>query len=431
MLSNGTLVDLGVLGPARVTDLIGQGGQGFVYRVQQASGRMLALKWYRPESASAEQRQGIRTLVDFGAPDHRYLWPLSMAEVAGVPGFGYVMELREPKYLELSRLLANRDAEGRELQVTFAATIAMCRQLAASFLRLHARGLCYRDISFGNVFFEPATGSILICDNDNVGVDNGQSRVLGTPFFMAPEVVADATFATLPNTDTDRHSLAVLLFYILFTGHPLEGRLTEGGLRDPAWLSEHFGAGALFCLHPERTENRPPAIVQQYWELYPTFLRELFGQAFVDGLHEPGARVTEGQWLKAMDRLADAMVRCACGSTGFFDDADPQRGCRTCGRSLAPALLLQVGRRRIAVSAMAQVRGDHLGIDSDRPTPIAAVRAHPQDPARWGLSNLTDQPWTARYAGNQQVTVAPGATVELTVGQRIDLAGGSVYVVRP
>ena len=39
-------------------------------------------------------------------------------------------------------------------------------ELAGSFLALHAQGLCYRDISFSNVFFDPATGIPRISSSD-------------------------------------------------------------------------------------------------------------------------------------------------------------------------------------------------------------------------------------------------------------------------
>lgn len=54
---------------------------------------------------------------------------------------------------------------GIELKGGSALTVKGC------WLQLHAQGLCYRDISFGNVFFDHETGEVLICDNDNVAVD--------------------------------------------------------------------------------------------------------------------------------------------------------------------------------------------------------------------------------------------------------------------
>lgn len=432
VLAEGVEVDLGPLGRAQVTSLIGQGGQGYVFEVRRATGEPLALKWYKPDSATGQQYQEMQRLVEIGSPHDRFLWPLSMARVAHQPGFGYVMHLRDPRYLELSYLLLNADRDGRPLDVSFASIIELCRQLSFSFLRLHARGLCYRDISFGNVFFEPSSGDVLICDNDNVGIDNGTGRVLGTPYFMAPEVVRDTTYQTLPNTDTDRHSLAVLLFYSLFLGHPLEGARTDAGMRDAHWLMSHFGTDPVFCMHPERDDNRPSGIVQQYWQIYPQFLRDLFVQAFVDGMERPGARVTEGQWIKAMDRLRDGLLTCpTCGTTNFWSAGEPAVTCWQDGTPVRPAYLLQVGRRSVAVGPQTVLRSDHLRSGLDHPLVIGRVEQHPQAADRWGLTNTSDSNWPVSYPGGTQLVLEPGRTIELVPDTEIGIRNATVQVRRP
>ncbi len=431
VLANGTEVDLGALGRAQVAALLGQGGQGYVFEVRRQTGDPLALKWYKPDSATGDQFREIQQLVEFGSPHNRFLWPLSMARAAGHAGFGYVMHLRDDRFLELSYLLSNVDRDGQPLDVSFASTIELCRQLSFSFLRLHARGLCYRDISFGNVFFDPTNGDVLICDNDNVGVDNGTGRVLGTPYFMAPEVVSDSTYSTLPSTDTDRHSLAVLLFYALFLGHPLEGTLTDAGLRDATWLTKHFGTEAVFCMHPTDDRNRPAEIVQQYWSIYPKFLRDLFVEAFVTGLKQPSSRVTEGQWIKAMDRLRDGMLTCShCPTTNFWDAADVHATCRTCQHPVAPPYVLQVGRRTLAVSPLMALRADHLTSGVDDPRVLARVRQHPEDAERWGLTNTSTQAWTVSYPDGRQFTLDPERTVELVDGAKVKIDGTTALVRR-
>ena len=432
VLAEGVEVDLGPLGRARVTSLLGQGGQGYVFEVRRDSGEPLALKWYKPESATAQQYDEMQQLVEIGSPHQRFLWPLSMARVATEPSFGYVMHLRHPRFLELSYLLLNADRDGNPLDVSFSSIIELCRQLSYSFLRLHARGLCYRDISFGNVFFDPSNGDVLICDNDNVGIDNGTGRVLGTPYFMAPEVVRDTTYRTLPNTDTDRHSLAVLLFYSLFLGHPLEGARTDAGMRDAHWLMTHFGTDPLFCMHPARTENRPAQIVQQYWNIYPQFLRDLFTQAFVDGIDQPGARVTEGQWIKAMDRLRDGMLTCpTCGTTNFWHAGEERVACWQDGTELSPPYLLHVGRRVIAVGPQTTIRSDHLTSGIDHPTVLARVRQHPEARDRWGLHNASDFSWPVSYPGGQDFLLEPDRTIELVHGARIQIRNATVQVRKP
>ena len=432
VLAEGAEVDLGPLGRARIVSLLGQGGQGYVFEVRRDVGEPLALKWYKPESATAQQYDEMRKLVEIGSPHDRFLWPLSIAQVAAQPGFGYVMYLRDPRYLELSYLLLNADRDGNPLDISFAAIIELCRQLSFSFLRLHARGLCYRDISFGNVFFEPGSGNVLICDNDNVGIDNGTGRVLGTPYFMAPEVVTDTTYRTLPNTDTDRHSLAVLLFYALFLGHPLEGARTDKGMRDAHWLMTHFGTDPLFCMHPERTDNRPSEIVQKYWRIYPQFIRDLFVQAFGEGLDTPSARVTEGQWIKAMDRLRDGLIGCpSCGTTNFWSTDQDEVVCWQDGVTVRPPYLLTIGRRTVAVGPQTTIRWDHLASGVDRPTVLGRVRPHPQSAERWGLQNDSDFSWQVTYPAGQTFLLEPGRTIELIEDARIQIRDATMRVRRP
>ena len=84
--------------------------------------------------------------------------------------------------------------------------------IADSFLKLHAKGLCYQDINFGNIFLDPVLGDICICDNDNVDINGERGGVFGTKKFMAPEIVR---CEKRPDANTDLYSLAVVLFEML------------------------------------------------------------------------------------------------------------------------------------------------------------------------------------------------------------------------
>ena len=67
-----------------------------------------------------------------------------------MPGFGYLMPIRPDRYRPCIDLVSGRQ------EIGFPELVLACLELADCFLRLHARGLCYRDISFGNVFLDPA-----------------------------------------------------------------------------------------------------------------------------------------------------------------------------------------------------------------------------------------------------------------------------------
>jgi DNA-binding helix-hairpin-helix protein with protein kinase domain len=425
MLKPGDTVTSNRFGGLRVVDTLGEGGQGWVYRVSTASGGELALKWYKPVAAVAEQWNALTYLMGRKTPDSRFLWPLDIVGSLERGRFGYVMMLRPPEYLGLGSLVLGRASDGKPLNVRSVAVVDMCRQLAETFLRLHAQGLCYRDINLGNVFFEPTSGNTLICDVDNVGIDDGTSRILGTGRFMAPEIVRDVTEKTLPSTYTDRHSLAVLLFIALFIEHPLEGERSDHGLRDDEHLREHFGVHPLFNLHDTDTRNRPiQAHVRKYWdEVYPEFLKNLFRTAFVDGLSRPGHRVTEGQWVRALTRLREVMAPCpTCRKTVYHDPAALAQVCWGCRAELPDPSVVRIGSRSVVVGPEMVVWADQRG-PGERGRPVGRGIAHPADPTRIGLHNVSPESWTARYPDGSERTVTPGQAAALIDGAEFVIQG--------
>ena len=301
-----------------IEKFLGGGGQGEVYQAK-LGGQSVALKWYFPDALKADpyQRARLEAAIDAGAPNDRFLWPIDLVSQQGIDGFGYIMPLRQPQYKTLVDLMKGKIVHN------FRSLATASFQLADSFLQLHSRGLCYCDISFGNVFFNPDNGDITICDNDNVAPNGSEVSIGGTPRFMAPEIV---TGQARPSTQTDLYSLAVLLFYMLFIHHPLEGKKeTQIACLDAPAMNLLYGSEALFIFDPDDRSNQPTPEYHnnalKFWDIYPQFLRDLFIKAFTNGIRDPkGGRVRESEWRGAMIRLRDAIVYCPhCGQENFYD----------------------------------------------------------------------------------------------------------------
>jgi len=399
-------------------EFLGGGGQGEVYRAD-LGGKQFALKWYLPASATAQQRASLEVLIRKGAPTGRFLWPLELASAPGIAGFGYVMPLREPRFHGVAELMKRR------IDPSFRALAFAGFELAHSFLHLHSQGLCYRDISFGNIFLDPATGEILICDNDNVAVDGEKSGgILGTPRFMAPEVVRGDS---LPSTQTDLFSLAVLLFYLFMVHHPLEGRreLAIHSFDLPA-MTRLYGTQPLFVFDPDDRSNEA---VPSYhdnalvlWPIYPRFLRDLFTRAFTEGLRDPAhGRVREGEWRAAMVRLRDSVFYCGrCGAENFYDAGST---CWACRSQINLPYRLRVGRSIVMLNHDTQLFPHHIDEQkaNDFSHSVAEVARHPQRPEIWGLRNLSERRWSFSKGGDPRpVEVAPGQTVTLEGGVHIN-----------
>jgi DNA-binding helix-hairpin-helix protein with protein kinase domain len=437
MLSAGEVVLGARMGQIRIVDRIGGGGQGDVYRAAAPDGTPVAVKWYKSAWATSDQRRALDDLITRGTPDSRFLWPMDRVELPaesrspGGASFGYVMPLCEPGFVPLVRLV--NGTLDPALEPGFAEILHMSQALVESFRLIHLNGLCYRDVSLGNVFFRPATGDIRICDVDNVSVDDGSPKVLGTPLFMAPEIVRDTGLTTFPSRRTDLHSLAVLLFLLLFMEHPLIGRKVDMGMWDEQHAVRHFGEEPVFVFDPYDFSNRPvKPHVERYWALYPQFVRDRMLVAFGEGLRTPTARVTEGEWLRTLADLRDCMASCpACGATVFYDLArNRPQPCHSCGRPLPRPLVLTVGRRRLVVSPHLRFGADvNSPVPADGP-PIAETVRHPSMPGRLGLKNMTAVPWTVTMPDATRYVLGPRQAIDLVEGMSIETPTVSAKVVR-
>ncbi|MBM7555496.1 serine/threonine protein kinase [Halanaerobacter jeridensis] len=410
----------------KINKKLGDGTQGQVYEVEK-DGCKLALKWYKPNKATIKQRKMIRELIRIGAPCSRFLWPLDLAVSDKIAGFGYIMDLRAENYKSISELVARR------VEPSFKVLCTIAYQLADSYRQLHSRGYCYRDINFNNIFFDPQTGDILICDNDNVGIDGvSEASVLGTQRFMAPEVVRGEK---KPSTNTDLFSLAVLLFYIFINNHPLHGK-KESQIRcfDLPAMKKIYGEEPVFIFDPQDSSNQPDPREHKNallsWPLYPQFVKKLFIQSFTKGLNNPNQRVREGQWRKIMLRLRDSIFYCAhCGAENFFDPAkmsvERPGQCWNCKQQLELPYRINIDdaiENTVMLTHEAKLYPHHLKSTSKRDfsQPLAEVVQHPRDPSIWGLKNLDNKKWRVTTKASQIKEVEPGKSVVLASGVEIN-----------
>lgn len=430
LLRPGQIVQTESGSTCEVGRFLGSGTQGEVYACKWGSSAF-ALKWYFPQQATESQRKSLAALIKAGSPTAHFLWPEDLAHAKGVAGFGYVMRLREPKYRGLNELVGGR------LEIGALALINATIELTKAIRELHTRGLCYRDISFGNAFLEPDEGQILVCDNDNVTVNRTPwSDIGGTMGFMAPEVVR----GEVPSRTTDAHSLAVLLFHMLLIGHPLMGKKM---LTIRSWDSvaqqELFGKKPVFIFDPDDRSNEAldkaydptgeaGGTAIAYWRIYPQFLRDAFTKAFTVGLHDPSRRPTDLEWLNTLARMRDSMYRCRCGTPNYYDPVVangallPPTPCWACGATPNLPFRIRIDKKVVMLNFDSKLHPHHvLGEDAafDYSRTLAEVTRHPTDPNLWGLKNLGSAKWVATLPDGSLRDVEPGRSVPLATGTRI------------
>lgn len=407
-----------------VLDFLGGGGQGEVYKVTSNS-QNFALKYYHFSQATSNQLATLENLIRIGQPSSNFLWPMEIVFNQHLKSFGYIMPLRSPNFKNLVDLMTRR------ISPSFKAITTAGIELPHHFYQLHAKGLCYRDISFGNVFFEPVSGSTLICDNDNVTVDGQSSTgVIGTPRFMAPEIVRSEA---LPSIQTDLFSLAVLLFYLLMVHHPLEGE-NETQIRcfDLPAMNKIYGFEPIFIFDPNNSTNRPVGQHQQnaniYWSIYPDFVKELFTKAFTDGVKDPvHGRVRETEWRACMAKLRDSILYCNhCGNENFFDeskvDADDKLNyCWHCKKSIQVPPKVRIEKNLVMLNHDTVLYPHHVSKQKyyDFSESIAAVNQHPTEKNVWGLKNLSATKWVVTAPDGSVADVLPGQSTKISKGKSI------------
>ena len=198
---------------------LGRGGMGVVFEALDVRlDRAVALKFVAEGYLSASGPSRLRTeAVAAARLNHPNL--VQIYEVGEVGGSPYLA-------LELVRgeSLTARLARG---PLAPAAAVDLVRTLATAADHAHARGVVHRDLKPGNVLLaesgEPKIadfGLAKFLDFDAGRTPTG--AVLGTPHYIAPEVVASGGAAAGPAADV--YALGVILYECLTGRPPFDGR---------------------------------------------------------------------------------------------------------------------------------------------------------------------------------------------------------------
>jgi len=301
-----------------------------------------------------------------------------------------------------------------------------CIELCLAFKRLHEMGYSYQDLNDGSFFFDPDTGDLLICDNDNVTADKKNLGVLGKMRYMAPEIVRGER---MPDTHSDRFSLAIILFMALCLGNPFEGeRLKEYDFVDEHAEYEMYGERPIFIYHKTDRSNRPirgyHASVLKRWPYLPIYVKEAFHRTFVDGLtNRENGRTTELEWLKVLTKYRDELVGCpACEQQYIYgyEEKAPTATCPYCNAAAKTVSTLTVGRSKIALDLGAELYETHLDkYSSQYNKAVAKVIANKNNPALWGIRLAIDHDVVIQDAQGTEKAIAVGGVVPIVHNLKI------------
>jgi serine/threonine protein kinase len=232
----------------------------------------------------------------------------------------------------------------------------VCVNISRGVKRLHSAGLAHSDLSYNNVLIDPVSKSAAIIDIDGLVVPGlFPPDVIGTADFIAPEVLASKHLSKtdanrkLPNRLTDLHALAVLIYMYLLYRHPLRGGNYFGQMETEKEEDFLMGSKALFVEHPTDQSNKNfkreygdnlqkflpwTDLKQTPYTITGPYLKDLFDQAFIKGLHNPNERPTADAWEQALIKTNDLKLQCSntkCDQKWFIYNNTKATSCPFCG----------------------------------------------------------------------------------------------------
>ncbi|QJW99091.1 protein kinase domain-containing protein [Frigoriglobus tundricola] len=177
------------LGEYEVQSVLGRGSMGVVFKAHDPNlNRPVAVKILSPEvsvAASARERFAREARAAASIQHENVVSVYAVREATGT--IYLVMEYVPGACLETRLRLHGRMPE--------ALLVATARQIAAGLAAAHAKQIVHRDIKPANVLLEAETGRVKLTDFGLARVASDENHVtaagtlIGTPFFMAPEVI--------------------------------------------------------------------------------------------------------------------------------------------------------------------------------------------------------------------------------------------------
>ena len=410
-----------------VNSLLGEGGNSQVYAADYC-GKQMVFKWVdasRWGNAAQSFYLCVKGKTDSGSPGSEFIWPLDITEPDG-GSFGYVMERFSNQYSELTDLL-----RGHTRFASFKTAVDAALNFVNACWKLHNKGYIFYNLSDANFIINPVDGSVRMTDSEEIVPSGTTLNVLGTPRYMAPEIVMGNK---MPDKYSDRFSMSSILFMLICMAHPLEGKRYLADCLTPASQKKLYGTDALFIMDKTNHDNAPDPRVQKnvlvIWPCLPDYVQELFQKAFSStAIQNPNARPTELDWINTLVRFRSEIVRCQCGNEVFTQGGLPCL-CESCKKKLEIPFRLEFAQYSIPGLPDSRIYRCQLGpcYAEEALNPMGRVLAKKNDPTVLGIRNMSNRSWNAFTSVGVPRMVAPDEVIPLKDGIQFEYNGTTVII---
>ncbi len=408
IIENGTIIVAENHAEVSVNYLISDaGGQGDVYHVS-FKGHDYAMKWYckHPDDVigGAQYATISKICGEEKKPSDKFVWPLILVTEENPEAgkrFGYLMELLPSGYYEMEHFL-RMDNDPKAVRFnSYNSMLVAGMNIAAAMRKLHLKGWSYKDLNPKNFSINTENGDVLVVDNDNVSVDGDLCSVKGTKGYMAPEIPKSG-YKENPRRETDYYSLATVLYRLFFVDHPMEGKVWEKYPLCTDKVEDYlYAINPIFHFDPNNDSNRPTSVYAPNavgrWRAMPQELRNLFINAFTDGISQPNKRPPENEWIAIIARTRDKLIRLNQDREQFVNFND--------SRSIPPRCLgIKIGSNRIALYPKKAIYEISIGGNVQEYATMAAGILYDKKTDQLMIRNMTNKVWRCYSPATKQLT---------------------------
>lgn len=315
-----------------LTEVAGSGAQGVVYK--ESTGKYMIKLYFASDDPNfnkemLEKLAFIKTVKK----------PRNFVEINDLfdsPYVGYAMErVHEHKSLN-SYLIPNKDKsffDWYNAGLGFRERLFLGYIIAKAFGALAIDNLSYCDISGNNILIKVNSkeASVRMIDIDNIYIaGSNKASVLGTPRYIAPEVICKAKN---PDVISDNYSLAVIIFELLRVGHPyVSDEIAEGTPDD----EDAAYAGKAEYVTDNNSTNMLPTDIA-----FTDKLKELFKRCFVEGKKNRMERPSAKEFEYALLEASNKVIKCpSCGAWHYPRKEKGIYECPWCNKESKPKAFL-------------------------------------------------------------------------------------------